>query len=348
MINKLLIKKIFNNIFYQVIVIFVLGINIGLALFALSTSLNGINYSKDYLSKCEYYKEITYFKDIDSIYNSRKIESVYIDSCVKDTINIDCFQIGYTNKTEFLLNCEKDVLYTGSMNIGNNNAIILRSLNPTIEINDILSVEINGELYNYNVIGIIEDDSIYRKNGYPQIITYKENLSKISLKTIEVLEFEELNLIDLNNSINYKDNYDQLKIYKNALIIIGCVLVALFFFISIITFATLFKNISFQNRKTFFMLNFLGIKKKELFNGIFIICLIYNILAFVIALVVAYLLNFLIFEVVNISSLLDYSIFALKINYKSILTTLGISLLLNFLNTYISYRSVRQSGDRYV
>lgn len=330
------------------ILILMIGINISLSLVFLSTSFNGISYMKGYLENHQYYRNVTYAESISTMHPKRDIEVHYINQLEINHTLFEEFRLGYTDRNSFLLDSEIELDFIGNIVIDDSHVIVMKSSFSDVSIGDTMKISLNQTEKIYTVSGIILDDRPFLKHNYPEIITYKATLEDVSLRTIELPQLSDLKDISLHRSINYENEYDQFLLFRNVSIITSVVLTAFFFSIVIISFSTVIKNIIHEQKQTFYLLNYLGVKRKSLTMNLFLIISIYAILAFILSIFFATFINFIVFKVIDISLLVDKDMFSSNINMLSLLIVLACLLLTTIIQTRVAYRMIRSIGDSYV
>jgi len=348
MIYSLVTKKIFSKKIYQLIIVLMMSINISMSLFFLSLGFNAVSYFNIYLEQHDYYKTVTYFENIDTNYTSRNIQIEYIDSVKNNHIIFDIFRMGYTDSSYFLLESENDISFTGSMDLSEGKAIVLKSAFQGVEINDDLEIDTGDHIMTLTVSGIIEDDGIYLRSNYPEIYVFNPVLNQIDIKTVELNDYQTLEDFDLNHTINYRSEYKQIDLLKDVVILISLSLTIFFFVIIFISFFSIFKNILNDHKALFYLLKFLGMKKIELYQNFILICSIYHFIAFLLSIGLVYLFNYVILDMIEISLLIDQSIFSSNIHIKAIFIVLLFIIISIYILTKKSFSFIEKAGDEYV
>ncbi len=321
-----------------------MAINISLSLFFVSLALNGINYGQVYMDGHQYFKTVTYYEDVALDYPSRAIELAYVDDLIIDDVRINISSIGYMSREDLLLESENGIQYKGSTKIKDHEAIIFGSQFPNVDIDQLIETEINGDIEVFIVKCIIEEDEHFLNLNYPSIITYKEDLNHIDIITYEVLEINDLNMIDLDHSINYKSRVDDFNMYRMGAIIASFIFTVVFFVVVIITYTTIMKNMINEKIQTFFLIQFLGIDKEKLRRSLLYISFIYGVTAFLLSIALTLAYQYVLFHMLDISLLIDTDIFSNHLNGLAILFIFGCTLISSYIESILMLKTIRKGN----
>lgn len=347
MIAKLILRNTTRNRWYVLLLSLMIGMNLGLALWSVNLGLNGQKYLNDYIAERPYYRNVTYIGDFDTNLEKRSIEINYVDEVLFKGIPINTFSIGYFDQESFLLSSEMNLKIRGNHHLEIDEAVVLKSAFDEINIGDTLSITTGNETKVVTVKLIIEDSEPFLKYQYPDIIIRQNQLSQKSVTTIVLNQLSDLEKNNLNNTIHYRDTYGDYQLIKHVITIIMTVLIFLFYSVAFLSFKAVFKNIIEENKDTFYLLKLLGQKKVSLYRSLMLVRLVYGSLSFVIAIGMAVLFNYVLFDVVNPSLIIDTTIFSSNIHLGAIVILLITVLLSTVFEAKLLQIQVMKAGEEH-
>ena len=348
MIARLILRNTTHNRWYVLLLSLMIGMNLGLALWGVNLGLNGQTYLNEYIAQRPYFKNVTYIGDVNTNLEKRSIEINYADEVLYEGTPLNTYSIGYFNQQSFLLSSELILKFEGQNQMEINDAVVLKSAFDEVNIGDIISITIGSDNKVFTVKLIIEDTEPFLKSQYPDIIVRQDQLSQISMTTVVVDQLSDLETTNLNNAIHYRDMYRDYQLLKQVITVIIAVLILLFYGVAFLSFKAVFKNIIEENKDTFYLLKLLGQKRASLYINLVLVRIVYGLLSFTISIGMAYIFNFILFDVVNPSLIIDTTLLSSKLQLEAIIIILITVLLSTVFEAKMIQIQVMKAGEDHV
>lgn len=347
MITRLILRNTTRNRWYVLLLSLMIGMNLGLALWGVNLGFNGQRYLNDYIALRPYYRNVTYMGDFDTNLEKRSIEINYVDEVRVNGNPINTFSIGYFDLSSFLLSTEMSLKVQGNPHLEMNEAVVMKSAFEEVMIGDTLSITTDSDTRIVTVKLIIEDSEPFLKYQYPDILVHQNQLSQKTMTTVVLNDLSDLDKTDLNHAIHYKDTYGNYQLSKQVITLIMIVLILLFYSVAFLSFKAVFSNIVEANKDTFQLLKLLGQKKLSLYINLVIVRLVYALLAFMVSIGMAYIFNYILFEVINPTLIIDTSVFNSSLQLEAILILLVTLVLSTVFEAKLLQIQVMKAGEAY-
>lgn len=347
MIARLILRNTTRNRWYVLLLSLMIGMNLGLALWGINLGLNGQQYLNDYIAERPYYRNVTYIGDLDTYLEKRSIEIKYVDEVLYKGFPINTVSIGYFDWSSFLLSSEMNLKVQGDHHLEIDEAVVLNSAFDEVNLGDTISITTGNDTKVVTVKMIIEDTEPFLKHQYPDIMVRQNQLSLISMTTVVLNQLSDLEKTNLNNTIHYRDAYNDYQLIKHVITIIMIVLILLFYSVAFFSFKAVFKNIIETNKDTFNLLKLLGQKKLSLYISLVVVRLVYGLLSFIISIGMAYMFNYVLFEVINPVLIIDTNLFSSNLRFEAIIILLFTLLLSTVFEAKLLQIQVMKVGEEH-